>query len=57
MYFENYLVYPVNISNEIFEDCMELLLITDKNKSLYVCIKDFNKFMCNETKIKNKNFF
>ena len=57
MYFENYLVYPVNISNKIFEDCMELLLITDKDKSLYVCIKDFNKFMCNETKIKNKNFF
>ena len=31
--------------------------ITDENKSHYVCIKDFNRFMCNKTKIKNKKDF
>ena len=36
---------------------MDLLLISDKNKSHYVYIKDFNRFMCNKTKNKNKNNF
>ena len=36
---------------------MDFLLITDKNKSHYVCIKDFNRFMCNKIKNKNKIFF
>ena len=30
-------------------------MITDKNKSHHVYIKDFNRFMCNKTKIKIKN--
>ena len=33
---------------------MDLLLITDENKSRYAYIKDFNKFMCNKTKNKKK---
>ena len=55
--FENNWPYPVHVSNEKFEDCMDLLLITDDNKSHYVYIKDFNRFMCNKTKNKNKKHF
>ena len=29
---------------------MDLLLIADENKSHYMYIKDFNRFMCNITK-------
>ena len=36
---------------------MDLLLIVDENKSHYVYIKDFNRFMSNNTKNKNKNVF
>ena len=36
---------------------MDLLLISNENKSHYVYIKDFNRFMCNKTKNKNKLFF
>ena len=36
---------------------MDLLLITDENKSRYEYIKDFNRFMCNKTKNKNKKYF
>ena len=52
-----YLVYPVYISKEKFENRMDLLLITDENKPHYVYIKDFNRFMCNKTKNKNKKHF
>ena len=54
---KNNLVYPVYVSNEKFEYCMDLLMITDENKLHYLCIKDFNRFMCNKTKNKNKNSF
>ena len=40
-----------------FENCMDLLLIADENRSHYVYIKDFNRFMCNKTKYKNKIYF
>ena len=43
--YENDLVYPVYVSNKRFENFMDLLMITDGNKSHYVYIKDFNKFM------------
>ena len=55
--YENYLVYPVCVSIERFENCMDLLMITDKNKSHYLYIKDFNRFICNKTKYKNKKHF
>ena len=48
--YENGLVYPVHVSDEKFEDCMDLLLITDNNKSHYVYLKDFNRFLCNKIK-------
>ena len=34
--YENELAYPVYISDQKFKDCMNLLLITDKNKAHYV---------------------
>ena len=36
---------------------MNLLFITNENKSYYVYIKDFNRFMCNKRKNKNKKHF
>ena len=36
---------------------MDLLMITDENKSHYVYIKDFNRFICNKTNNKNKKHF
>ena len=54
--YENNLVYPVHISDQKVKDGMDLLMITDENKSHYVYIKDFNRFMCNKTKCKNKKY-
>ena len=36
---------------------MDFLLKTDENKSHYVYIKDFNRFMYNKTKPNNKKYF
>ena len=36
---------------------MDLLLVTDENKSNYVYIKDFGRFMFQKTKNKNKKHF
>ena len=36
---------------------MDLLLISDKEKSHYVYIKDFDRFMLHKTKNKNKKYF
>ena len=36
---------------------MDLLFITDKNKLHYVYIKDFDRFICNKTRNKNKKHF
>ena len=46
--YENNLIYPVYVSDQKFENCMDLFLISDKNKSHHVYIKDFNRFMCNK---------
>ena len=44
-------------SNRKFETSMDLFLITDENKSHYVYIKGFDRFMSHKTKNKNKNSF
>ena len=36
---------------------MDLLLIIDENKSHYVYNKDFDRFMIQKTKSKNKKYF
>ena len=55
--YETGLTYPIYLSNEKLKDCMDLLLISNENKSHYVYIKGFNRFMCNKTKNKNKKYF
>ena len=45
------------ISDQKFENSIDLLLIIDENKSHYVYIKDFDIFMFNKTKNKNKKYF
>ena len=42
---ENSLTYPIHISKQKFEYYMDLLLINYVNKSHYVYIKDFNKYI------------
>ena len=46
--------FPINISKETFEDQMNLLLITKDEKKHYVLIKDFNAFMYNQSKHKER---
>ena len=46
------LTYRVYVSDQKFHNYMDLLLI-----SHYVYIKDFNRFICNKTKNKNKKIF
>ena len=49
--------FAIHISKEKFEYQMNLLLITEDEKKHYVPIKDFNAFMYNQTKHKNKKHF
>ena len=49
--------YPVYISKEKYEDHIELLLVTKDENKHYVLIKDFNKFMYNQTKHKERKNF
>ena len=53
---ENGLAFPIYVSNQKFENSMDLLLLID-DKSHYVCIKDFYRFMFHKTKNKNKKWF
>ena len=52
--YESKLVFPIYVSNQKFEDSMDLLLFIDDDKSRYVYIKDFNRFIFHKTKNKNK---
>ena len=52
--YENSLVFPICISDQKFKDSIDLLLLIDNDKSHYVHIKDFNRFMFHKTKSKNK---
>ena len=47
----------IYISDQKCEDSMDLLLLIDNNKSHYVYIKDFDRFMFHKTKNKNKRWF
>ena len=53
---ENKMVFPIYMSNQKFENSMDLLLITDGDKSHYVYIKDFDRFMFHKTQNKNNSF-
>ena len=53
---ENNLSYPVYLLENKIDTCMDLVLISNENKSYYVYIKDFNRFMYHKTKNKNKKY-
>ena len=57
LFYDNKVVYPVYLSDQKFTDRLDLLLISDKFKSHYVYIKDFDRFMFNKTKCKGKKYF
>ena len=46
--------FPIYVSDQEFEISIDLLLVTDGDKSHYVFNKDFNRFMFHKTKNKNK---
>ena len=50
--YENKVVFPDYISDQKFEDSIDLLLLIDDDKSHYVYIKDFDRFMFHKTKNK-----
>ena len=49
--------FPIHISKEEFENQINLLLITKNEKKHYIFIKDFNSFMYNQSKHKEKKHF
>ena len=49
--------YPIYVSNERFDSCLNLLLITKGEVKHYCLLKDFNKFMYNQTKHKERKHF
>ena len=55
--YEDELVFPIYVSDQKFKDSMDLLLLNDDDKSHYVYIKDFDRFMFHKTKNKNKKWF
>ena len=55
--YENRLTHPVYVSDQKFHNFVNLLLTYNENKSHCVYIKDFNRFMSNKTKAKNKQYF
>ena len=54
---ENKLTFPIYVSDQKFENSMDLLFATDGDKSHYIYIKDFNGFMFHKTNNKNKKYF
>lgn len=49
--------FPIYVSKEKNKNCMNLLLVSNDKKQHYVLIKDFNKFMYNETNHKERKHF
>ena len=55
--YENGQPFPIHVSKETFEDQMDLLLISKDEKKHYVLKKDFNAFMYNQSKHKERKHF
>ena len=49
--------YPIYVSKEKFDSCLNLLLITEGEVKHYCLLKDFNKFMYDKTKHKGRKHF
>ena len=54
--YESKLIFPIYIPDQKFENSMDLLIVTDGDKSHYVYIKDFDRLMFRKTKSKNKKY-
>ena len=54
--YEDKLVFSIYVSDQKFEDYMDLLFLNDDNKSNHVYIKDFDRLMFHKTKNKNKKW-
>ena len=52
--YENKLTFSIYVSDQKFENSMDLLLVIDENKSHHVYIKDFDRFLFHKTKDKKK---
>ena len=48
--YENKLTYPIQVSDQEFEKSMDLFLVSNKNKSHYVYIKDFKQICVSKNK-------
>ena len=55
--YENRLTFPIYILNQKFENSMDLLLVTDGDKSHYVYIKYFDRSCFTKQRIKTKYTF
>ena len=55
--YENKQTYPIYVSKEKYDNQMNSLLITENENKHYVLIKDFNSFMFNKTKHKERKHF
>ena len=56
-YYKIKLTFPIHILDQKFNNSVDWLLILDENKSHYVFIKDFDRFMFHKRKNKNKKYF
>ena len=55
--YEDKIVCPVHVSKKKYDDCMNLLMIHEGDKSHYVYVKDFNRLMFNINKHGEKKWF
>ena len=55
--YENKPTFRIYISCQKFDNPMNLLLVIDENKSNYVYITDFDRFLFQKTNNKNKKYF
>ena len=55
--YKNEMVFPIYISDQKFEESMDLLILSDNDKSHYLYIKDLDRSMFHKTKNKNKKWF
>ena len=52
--YENKLNFPVYVSDQKFENSIDLLLVIDENNLHYVYIKEFDRLMFYKTKYKKQ---
>ena len=55
--YEKKLTFPIHISDQEFENSIDLLLVIDENKPHLVYIKNFDRFMFHKTKTNKKKHF